>query len=186
MILLALAALAFSAPAFCGQFVVFPKANVLPSPDGRYEVRNDVAHHTATEFSGMFNSLWLVEVGTGRSRKLDDYVGVAAVAWLENDYVAVTEYVGKRTSRALVFPLAHLDDPLLVDEPRLAHLVPSELQSTLRENDHVFLEASRVEAGKLYLNVWGYGAHDAKGFRWKCEYALEDGKTSCVEDRGGR
>ena len=156
---------------------------MLQSPDGRYEVRNDVAHHAATEFTGMFNSLWLVEVATGRSRKLYDYVGLAAVAWLDDDFLAVTEYVGKKTSRALVFPLAHLDDPLLLDEPRLAHLVPSDLQPTLRENDHVFLEASRIQTGKLYLRVWGYGSHDAKGFRWQCEYALEGGKTVCTEDR---
>ena len=183
MFLLVLAGLAFSIPALSGQFVVFPKANVLQSPDGRYEVRNDVAHHAATEFTGMFNSLWLVEISTGRSRKLYDYVGVAAIAWLENDFVAVTEYVGTRTSRALVFPLAHLDDPLVLDEPRLSHLLPSDLQSTLRGNEHVFIEASRIEAGKLYFNVWGYGSHDAKGFRWRCEYALEGGKTMCTEDR---
>ena len=65
-----LATLAFCPSAFCGQFVVFPKANALQSPDGRDEARNDVAHHATGDFTGMFNSLWLVEVATGQSRKL--------------------------------------------------------------------------------------------------------------------
>jgi len=182
IILLVLAALAFCPSAFCGQFVVFPKANALRSPDGRYEVRNDVAHHAPSDFSGMFNSLWLVEIATGRSRKLDDYVGVAAVAWSGNEYLAVTEYVGRRTSRALVLPLAHLDDAVVLDEPGLVRLVPSDLRPTLRENDHVFVEASRIEEGKLYLRVWGYGSHDIKGFHWHCEYGLENGKILCTED----
>lgn len=95
----------------------------------------------------------------------------------------IAEYVRKRTSRALVFPMVHLDDPVVLDEPGLVRLVPSDLRATLRENDHVFVEASRVEKGKLYLSVWGYGAHDTKGFRWHCEYASEDGKILCTEDR---
>jgi hypothetical protein len=142
-----------------------------------------VAHHSPSDFSGMSNRLWLVEIATGRSRKLYDYVGVAAVAWSGNEFLAITEYVGKRTSRALVFPLAHLDDAVVLDEPALVHLVPSDLQPTLRENDHVFVEASRIEEGKLYLGVWGYGSHDTEGFRWHCEYALDNGKIVCTEDR---
>lgn len=183
IILLVLLALAFCPLAFCGQFFVFPKASALQSPDGRFEVRNDVTHHSPTEFTGTFNTLWLVEVATGRSRKLCDYVGVAAVAWSGNEFLAVTQYVGTRTSRALVFPMAHLDAPVVLDEPGLVQLVPSNLRPMLRENDHVFVEASRIEAGKLYLRVWGYGSHDAKGFRWHCEYSLGDGKTFCTEDR---
>jgi hypothetical protein len=183
IILLVLAVLAFHPSAFSGQFVVFPKAKPLQSPDGRFEVRNDAAHHSPADFTGMFNSLWLIEVATGRSRKLYDYMGVAAVAWSGNDYLAVTEYVGKRTSRALVFPLAHLDDPVVLDEPGLVYLVTPDLRPKLRENDHVFLEASRIEGGKVYLRVWGYGAHDPNGFRLRCEYALEDGKTVCKDDR---
>jgi hypothetical protein len=183
IILAVLVAVAFCPSAFCGQFVVFPKASVLQSPDGRFEVRNDVVHHSPSEFSGMFNSLWLVEIATGGSRKLYDYVGVAAVAWSGNEFLAITEYVGKRTSRAVVFRLAHPDDAVVLDEPGLALMVPSELRPTLRENDHVFVEASRIEEGKLYLRVWGYGSHDTNGFHWRCEYALEDGKIFCTVDR---
>jgi hypothetical protein len=47
--------------------------------------------------------------------------------------LAITEYVGKRTSRALVFPLAHLDHVVVLDEPGLVQLVPPDLRSTLRE-----------------------------------------------------
>ena len=186
ILLLVLAVFAFRPAAFSGQFVVFPKANALQSPDGRYEVRNHAAHQSPTDLTGMFNSLWLVEVATGRSRKLYDYVGVAALAWSGNEFIAVTEYVGKRTSRALVFPLAHLDDPVVLDQPELVRLVPSDLRPTLRENDHVFVEASRIEEGKLYLRVWGYGSHDGQGFRWHCEYALDNGKTVCTVDRVNR
>jgi hypothetical protein len=183
IVLLLLAVFAIRPSAFPSQFVVFPKATALQSPDGRYEVRNDAAHHSPTDFTGKFNNLWLVEVATGRSLKLYDYLGVAAVAWSGNEFLAVTDYVGKRTSRALVFPLAHLEDPVVLDEQALVHMVPADLRPMLRENDHDFLEASRIEGGKLYVRVWGYGLHDAKGFRWHCEYALENGNTHCTEDR---
>jgi hypothetical protein len=166
---------------FAGQFVVFPKAGELVSPDGRFIVRNSERAQAAGEFVGTFRSLWLLEVATGRSRKLCDYVGVAAVGWSGADFVVVTQYLSKRTSRALVFPVSGLEEPVLLDQPALIRMVPPELRETLRKNDHVFVEASRVEGQTLYLRVWGYGQHDASGFRWGCEYALQEGSISCKE-----
>jgi hypothetical protein len=169
--------------AFASQFVVFPKANALPSPDGRFEVRSSAPHHASTDFSGTFNTLWLLETATGRSRMLCDYLGVAAVAWSTNDFLIVTQYVGKRTSRALVFSMAHLDSPILLDQPTMIGLVPLGLRPTLRENDHVFVEGVRVESTTLYLRVWGRGQHDPGGFRFHCEYDLREGTVaSCTED----
>lgn len=164
-------------------FVVFPKAGELASPDGRFVVRNSEREGSASDFVGTFHSLWLVESATGSSRKLCDYSGVAAVAWSSNDFLIVTQYLAKKTSRALVFSTARPDDPVMLDKPTLIRLVPVELRPALRENDHVFIEAWRVEEGRLHLRVWGYGQHDANGFRWRCEYALRGGTVSCNEER---
>lgn len=167
-------------PAIAGPFVVFPEAGRLPSPDGRYLVRNTDRQAPASEFSGNFHSLWLTELPTNRSYKLCDYVGVAAVAWSGDNYLIITEYVGKKTSRALVFPAAQPENGVMMDAPTLLRLVPVELRPPLRENDHIFVEAARVENQKLDFGVWGYGQHDRNGFRWKCEYGLRDETTSCV------
>lgn len=88
------------------QFVVFPKASELVSPDGRFAVRSVDASGAASDFVGTFHALWLYELTTGRSRKLCDYLGVASAAWSANDFLVITQYVGKKTSRALVFPLS--------------------------------------------------------------------------------
>jgi len=169
--------------ALAAPFVVFPKAGELASPDGRYIVRNADRQGSASDFAGTFHSLWLVEPATGRSRKLCDYVGVAAVAWVGNDFLLVTQYLNQKTSRALVFfPTGELD-PVVLDKPTLTNLLPVELRDTLRGNDHVFVEVSRLEGRTLYLSVWGYGQHDASGFRWCCQYALGEGTVSCSEGR---
>ena len=169
---------------FASQFVVFPKASELVSPDGRFAVRSVDSQSSTSDFAGTFRALWLFERVTGRSRKLCDYLGVASAAWSSNDWLVVTQYVGKRTSRALVFSTRAAEDPVMLDKITLTRLVPVELRPSLRENDHVFVEASRVEHDTLYLAVWGYGQHDANGFRWRCEYSLRDGTASCIEDRG--
>jgi hypothetical protein len=167
-------------------FVVFPKAGKLSSPDGRFVVRNAERDGAASDLVGTFHSLWLIEAATGRSRKLCDYLGVAAVAWSNNDFLVVTQYVAKKTSRALVFYTGGPEDPVMLDKSTLIRLVPAELRATLRENDHVFVEASRVEAETLHLRVWGYGQHDANGFRWRCEYALWERVVSCIQERSSR
>jgi hypothetical protein len=165
------------------QFVLFPKAGELASPDGRFTVRNAEREAAASAFSGSFHSLWLTEPATGRSRKLVDYFGLAAVAW-SGDFILVTEYLNKKTSRAMLFSTAHPENAVVIDKPTLTEAVPPELRPSLRDNDHVFIEASRVENGTLQLRVWGYGEHDSKGFRWRCEYALLERTLQCTEQRG--
>ena len=167
-------------PLFAVPFSMFPKADHLVSPDGRFEVRDGGRKGSAGEFVGTFHSLWLTEVASGRSRKLCDYVGLAAVAWSSNDFLVVTQYLGKKTSRALVFAVAASQEPVLLDTPTLIRTVPAELRPTLRENDHTFVEASRLEGDIFYFQVWGYGSYDRSGFHWNCEYRLEDGKVSCA------
>jgi hypothetical protein len=111
-------------------------------------VRNAERNGSDKEFIGTSHSLWLVEP----ARKLCDYLGVAAVAWSGNDFLVVTEYVGRKTSRAWVFPLA-AREALRFDKPSLIQIVPVELRATLRENDHIFVEASSVEAETVNLRV---------------------------------
>ena len=180
--LLCLAAvLVFEIVAPAAPFVVFPKTGQLPSPDGRFVVSNTDREAPLSEYVGNFHSLFLVETASGRTRKLCDYLGVAAVGWANNEFIIVTEYVSKRTSRALVFVANDSRDPVVVDQPLLTTLVPINLRPQLRENDHVFVEASRVEGETLQLRVWGYGQHDTKGFRWHCSYSLLEGGISCDE-----
>ena len=171
-------------PTFASPFVVFPKASELVSPDGRYAVRSVDSASAASDFVGTFHSLWLYELATGRSRKLCDYLGVASAAWSSNDVLVITQYVGKRTSRALVFPAVAAQDAILLDSAALIRLLPTELRPPLRENDHVFVEGSRVEQDILYLTVWGYGQRDPNGFRYRCEYSLRQDSLSCIEGRG--
>ena len=170
--------------AHAGPFVVFPKAGQLPSPDGRFVVRNAAREAPLSEIVGRFQSLMLEETATGHSRKLCDYLGVAAVAWAKSKFIIMTQYVSKRTSRALVFVADDSREPVVIDQPLLAKLVPVNLRPQLRENDHVFVEVSRVEGDTLTLGVWGYGKHDANGFRWRCEYSLPTGGISCAETPG--
>ena len=162
-------------------FVVFPKASQLRSPDGHFVIQNENRDAAPSEMVGTFHSLWLVESATQRSRKLCDYVGLAAVAWSDGGSLIITQYVGKQTSRALVFPNAVSDDPILLDKSTLTRLVPVELRPTLRENDHIFVEGARVQADTLYLRVWGRGQHDPQGFHWDCTYGLNDGGISCAQ-----
>jgi hypothetical protein len=175
------AVFAFEIVAQAAPFVVFPKAGQLPSPDGRFVVRNTDREAPLSEYVGTFHFLFLEETASGRSRKLCDYVGVAAVAWAKNDFIIVTQYVSKRTSRALVFVADNSRDPVVIDKALITKLVPSNLRPQLRENDHVFVEASRVEGETLTLRVWGSGQRDANGFSWRCEYNLLEGGISCEE-----
>ncbi len=168
------------------QFVVFPKASEVVSPDGRFAVRSVERETAASEIAGASRSLWLFEISTGHARKLCDYLGVAAAGWSGNDWIVVTQYVGKRTSRALVFSATVAEDPVMLDKNGLIRLVPADLRPALRENDHVFVEASHVEHDKLSLTVWGYGPHNTNGFRWRCEYSLREGTVSCSEEPGAR
>ncbi len=164
-------------------FVIFPKAQQLASPDGHFIVRNVDAGGSASEFVGTFHSLWLTEVSTGASRKLCDYLGVAAVAWSDQKFLVVTQYVGKKTSRTLVFAARDPDKAALLDAPTLIQLVPTELRSSLRGNDHIFIEGSDVDGDTLHLTVWGYGAQDPNGFRWNCQYAMSDARVQCAAKR---
>ena len=164
-------------------FVVFPKAGQLASPDGRFVVHSVERESSAGELVGTFRSLWITEAETGHSRKLCDYLGVAAVAWSGNDFLIVTQYVGRRTSRTLVFSMSHPDQSFLLDAATLVNLVPAEFGATLRQNDHVFIEGSRADPESFYLSVWGYGQHDPNGFRWRCQYRLREGLITCTDAR---
>jgi hypothetical protein len=162
-------------------FVVFPKAEQLASADGRFVVRNTDREAPLTELVGTFHFLFLEDTASGYSRKLCDYVGVAAVAWTDKNSIIVTQYVGKRTSRALIFAADNTDDPVVIDQPLLTHLISYDLLPHLQGNDHVFVEATKVDGETLTLRVWGYGQHDAHGFRLNCEYNLQEGSATCRE-----
>ena len=175
LLLLALVGTSLSAE----QFTIFPDQKELRSPDGLYVVRS--VDHAARpgDFSGVFCTLVVEEVSTGRVRKLYDYVGRVAVAWSGSDYIIVTDYVNKKTSRAIVFPVASDRDGIVVDKTQLISLLPESQHVHLEQNDHVFVEASGVEGRALKLRVWGYGRCDAAGFHYSCRYDLILGTAVC-------
>lgn len=166
-----------------GGFVVFPKAGRLISPDKRYEVRDVGPPGSGSDFVGNFHSLWLTESGTGRARKLCDYLGAAAVAWTDDDALLITEYVGKKTSRALLFAPVTTEQAIMIDASGLLRAIEPQFRETLRGNDHVFVEAARLDKNIFYFRVWGYGQQSPKGFKWNCRYNLGDGTLGCNVDR---
>jgi len=168
---------------FAGPVALFPRTNELASPDGRLIVRNVTPDAPAAEFVGSFHSLWLTEPSTGLSRKLCDYVGIAAVAWSGDDFLVITEYLGKRTSRVLLFDVSQAEHSAVLDLPTLIRLIPVQFRDGLRQNDHVFIEASEIVTENLKLRVWGYGQHDPNGFSWRCEYTLGHDAVSCHEPK---
>jgi len=161
------------------QFTLFPDRKEMHSPDGRFVVRSIEHSVTANEFSGVFRTLVLEEAATGKVRKLYDYVGRVAVAWSGTDFIIVTDYVNKKTSRAMVFPVNPERDILVLDKVKMSSLIPDEQSVHLRQNDHVFVEVSSVEGTALNLRVWGYGRRDAAGFRYVCRYDLPGGTAVC-------
>jgi len=161
------------------QFTVFPDRKELRSPDGHFVIRSVDRSSRPGELTGIFHTLVIEEPATGSVRKLYDYVGRAAVAWSGSDFIIVTDYVNKKTSRVLVFPMNANREVLVVDKVQMSSLIPETQSIHLQQNDHVFVEVSSVEATTLNLRVWGYGRRDATGFRLLCRYDLAGGSVAC-------
>jgi hypothetical protein len=139
----------------------------------------------STDLTGVFRSLVLEDTKTGQSRQLYDYLSRVAVAWSGNRFLIVTDYAGKKTARALVFRVDQPAEMVALNKTTLGLRVPEEFRAHLEGNDHVYVEVSRIEKDKLFLNVWGYGALDARGFHFNCSMALSDGAAHCEERVGG-
>lgn len=165
--------------ALAEQFAVFPDRKELRSPDGNFVIRSIDHVPQAHEFSGLFRELILENIADGSTRELFDYVSRVGVAWSGNNFIIVTDYVSKKTARALVFRIDRPDEYVVLDKPSLAARIPDEHRIQLDRNDHAFLEVSRIEGSVLTLRVWGYGAHDPQGFRFQCAYELDQGTTTC-------
>jgi hypothetical protein len=159
-------------------FVTFPEQKEFVSPDGRYVLRSIDPPRDSSNFSWTFHTLVLEDRVTGKSRRLYDYLHKVAVAWSGNRIIA-TDYVSRRAARALVFSTAPMADAYLIDSTALADRIPLPLASHLRLNDHVFVEAVRLEGDTLVLRAWGYGAHDPGGFRLACRLNLDQAGAAC-------
>lgn len=165
--------------AFAEQFAVFPDRKELRSPDGKHVIHSRDYVPGPYEFSGLFRSLILENTADGSSRELYHYIGRVGVAWSGNNFVIITDYVNKKTARALVFRIDRPDEYLVLDKTSLAARIPCERRVQLERNDHAFLEVSRIEGSVLTLRVWGYGPHDPQGFRFQCTYELDQETTTC-------
>jgi hypothetical protein len=161
------------------QFAVFPERKELRSPNGKFVIRSVDHVSQAHELSGLFRALILQNTADGSTRELYHYVSRVGVAWSGNNFIIVTDYVNKKTARALVFRIDRPDEYLVLDKTNLAARIPDERRIQLERNDHAFLEVSRMEGSMLTLRVWGYGAHDPQGFRFQCAYELDQGTTTC-------
>ena len=177
LVILCLVCWAF--PSRAASFAMFPQAGRLVSPDGRFEVRNMEPSGAVGELVGAPRSLWVIELPAGRSRKLCDYLGLAAVAWSNDHSILITQYVGKKSSRALIFLDAGNGEAVMLDGGTLIQLLSVDWRPALREDDHLFVEATGLEQGIFQFRVWGYGKHDPGGFRWKCGYQLSEGTVEC-------
>ncbi|MGZ4900696.1 MAG: hypothetical protein ACXV8X_13655, partial [Candidatus Angelobacter sp.] len=93
------------------------------------------------------------------------------------------EYLGKKSSRLLLFSPLTSEEPVMLDKAALISLVHAQSRGILRENDHVFVEGLGVERDTLTLIVWGNGQHDKQGFRWHCDYDLRERSMTCAEGR---
>ena len=164
------------------QFAVFPERAELRSPNGQFVIRT--VEHAAVrgEFSGVFRSLVIEELATGSVHEIYKYVGRVGVAWSGDNFVIVTDYVSKKTARALVFRLDRPDEYVVIDKAHLLTQVHDERRAQLERNDHVYLEVARIEGNTLMLRVWGYGTQDPQGFRFQCAYDLNEGTASCREN----
>lgn len=163
-------------------FATFPEQKEFASPDKRYVLRSIDPPRGPSDFSGAFHSLVLEDRLTGQSRRLYDYLSKVAVAW-SGERILVTDYVSRRSARALVLSADPRSDAYIVDRIDLAGRIPGTQAACLRGNDHVFVEAVRMEGRTLTLRVWGYGAHDRNGFRIQCDLNLDQGAASCRQGR---
>ena len=116
----------------CGTVHHLPGSKRTPSTDGQFVLRS--VDHVARpgEFAGVFGTLLVEDVSTGKVRKLYDYVG--HVAWSGSDFIIVTDYVNKKTSRAIVFPVAPDRDGLVIDKTQLIPLLPEQQHLQLEQN----------------------------------------------------
>jgi hypothetical protein len=168
-----------------GAFVTFPDStNELPSPDGQFLVRSTNYAATTGVFSGKFHALFLEEHRTGKSRKLCDYLGKVAVSWVAADIIVVNEYYTARGARALVFATDETISAVVIDRNRLVKLLDPITSRRLLGNDHVYVEAYKLDGNILSLRLWGYGSQDAKGFNFSCDYILNRDAATCWEKSG--
>jgi hypothetical protein len=127
----------FTVSSSAGPFVLFPKAVELRSPDGRFVVRNVEREGPATEFVGVCQSLWLVEVAANLPansvtiwawRRLP---GRTTISW------SLQSTLPRATSRALVFPVSGTCEVVVFDKPTLLCVLPAETRGTMEERPRV-------------------------------------------------
>jgi hypothetical protein len=167
------------------RFATFPgPADELPSPSGQFLVRSVSNGAAPGDFSGKFHALVLEERRTGKSHKLYDYLGKVMVFWTAENVLVVNDYYTTKGARVLVFATDETIPAVVIDRNRLVKLLDPITSRHLLGNDHVFIAASKLEDDTLALRLWGYGAHDAKGFSLSCDYSLERNTASCGESSG--
>lgn len=166
-----------------GKFETFPgTTNELPSPNGQFLVRSVSYGVAPGDFSGKFHALVLEDRRCGKSRNLYDYLGKVMVFWSADNVLVVNDYYTDRGARVLLFVTDEAIPPVVIDKNRMIQLLDPVAGRHLIGNDHVYIAASKLEGNTLALRLWGYGALDAKGFYFSCDYTLEPNTASCREN----
>jgi hypothetical protein len=163
-----------------GKFATFPDDQAgLRSPDGKFIVRSVEEAGDPSNFVGVHRSLILEDHIGGGSWKLCDYLGHVAVTWATDNLIIVNEYYTSNGARMRLFAADGKIAPLMIDRARLARIVSDDLGRHLTGNDHVYVEGYKLNGNILGIRVWGFGAVDKNGFRFKCDYNLEQNTASC-------
>jgi hypothetical protein len=63
-----------------------------------------------------------------------------------------------------------LEDPVMLDKIRVTRLVPRTCARTAGKRSRLRRRFSSRARHALSNRFWGYGPHDANGFRWHREY----------------
>ncbi len=163
------------------RFVSFPGSGAdLLSPDGRYIIRNENRDSSPRAFTGAFHTLFLDETARKSRRKLCDYIRHVQVAWTaDSSRILVNDYYTSNSSRALVFSVEQSAESTIIDKNWLITALPAPQAERLRNNKHVYIQASGMNGDRLLFNVRGYGEGDPAGFRLNCEYAAVTHHAGC-------
>jgi hypothetical protein len=151
----------------------------VASPDGKFLVRDFKDTADSSGFVRNQRSLVLEERASGQSWKLCDHMGQISVAWASENLLVVNDFFTARGARTLVFQADGKATHVLINANTLATLIPDEIATHLTANDHVFVQAYKLDGKLLGLRAWGFGALDPKGFKLVCDYNLDSGTAVC-------
>jgi hypothetical protein len=171
-------------PVWAQQFAVFPDRKELRSPGGRFVIRS--VEHCRKALRAQ-RRVPIVDPGGYDN---GDLARPLSLPWPCGrrpgaNFIIVTDYASKRTSRALIFRIDQPNEYTIIDKPHLTAQLPAQFRPHFDGNDHVYLEG--VEDRRRYSDTPGVGVPNSRqaGFRSPCGYHLNERRASCGEPSFG-